>query len=43
MRLLDSYLEETGNFRCLDRSPRRVFGDPLYAVVAESMGPTLVY
>jgi SAM-dependent methyltransferase len=42
MRLVESYLEETGTFRNvrgLDRSPRRVFGDPLYAVVAESTGP----
>ncbi len=42
MRLVESYLEEAGNFRnvrSLDRSPRRVFGDPLYAVVAESVGP----
>jgi SAM-dependent methyltransferase len=45
VRLVESYLEEAGNFRnvrSLDRSPRRVFGDPLYAVVAESAGPTLV-
>jgi SAM-dependent methyltransferase len=42
MRLVESYLQEAGNFRnvcSLDRSPRRVFGDPLYAVVAESAGP----
>jgi len=42
MRLVESYLEEADNFRNvrgLDRSPRRVFGDPLYAVVAESAGP----
>jgi SAM-dependent methyltransferase len=42
MRLIESYLEEAGNFRNvrrLDRSPRRVLGDPLYAVVAESAGP----
>ena len=42
MRLVESYLEEAGNFRNvrgLDRSPRRMFGDPLYAVVAESTGP----
>jgi len=42
MRLVESYLEEAGNFRNvrgLDRSPRRVFGDPLYAVVAERAGP----
>ena len=45
MVLVESYLEEAGNFRNvrgLDRSPRRVFGDPLYAVVAASTGPTLV-
>ena len=45
MHLVESYLEEAGNFRDvrgLDRSPRRVFGDPLYAVVAASTGPTLV-
>jgi SAM-dependent methyltransferase len=42
MRLVERYLEEAGNFRNvhgLERSPRRVFGDPLYAVVAESAGP----
>jgi hypothetical protein len=42
MRLVESYLEEAGNFRNvrgLDRSPRHMFGDPLYAVVAESTGP----
>ena len=42
MRLVESYLEEAGNFRdirSLDRSPRRMVGDPLYAVVAESTGP----
>jgi SAM-dependent methyltransferase len=42
MRLVESYLEEAGNFRNvrgLERTPRRVFGDPLYAVVAESVGP----
>jgi hypothetical protein len=39
MRLVESYLEEAGNVRSLDRSPRRVFGDPLYAVVAQSKGP----
>jgi SAM-dependent methyltransferase len=46
MRLVEEYLRDAGNFaniRSLDRSPRRVFGDPLYAVVAESAGaPTLV-
>ena len=42
MRLVESYLEEAGNFeniRGLDRSPRRMFSDPLYAVVAQSTGP----
>jgi hypothetical protein len=42
MRLVEGYLEEAGNFhdiRSLDRSPRRLVGDPLYAVVAESTGP----
>ena len=41
MRLVESYLEEAGNFndiRSLDRSPRRLVGDPPYAVVAESTG-----
>src|ERR671912_682297 len=41
MRLVERYLEEAGNFRdirSLDRSPRRLVGDPLYAVVAESTG-----
>ncbi len=41
MRLVESYLEETGNFvnvRSLDRSPRRMFSDPLYAVVGEAAG-----
>jgi SAM-dependent methyltransferase len=42
MRLVEEYLRDAGNFaniRSLDCSPRRVFGDPLYAVVAESAGP----
>jgi ubiquinone/menaquinone biosynthesis C-methylase UbiE len=42
MRLVERYLEEAGNFRkvrSLDRSPRHVFSDPLYAVVGESTGP----
>ena len=40
--LVRRLLEEAGNFanvRGLDRSPRRLFADPLYAVVAESTGP----
>jgi ubiquinone/menaquinone biosynthesis C-methylase UbiE len=40
-RLVESYLEEAGNFRnvrSLDRSPRRLFSDPLYAVIGESAG-----
>src|SRR3712207_128428 len=39
MRLVDRYLREAGNFedvRALDRSPRRLFSDPLYAVVGSS-------
>ncbi len=39
MNLVESYLEEAGNFqnvRSLDRSPRRLFSDPLYAVIGES-------
>ena len=42
MRLVERYLKEAGNFdniRSLDRSPRRLVGDQLYAVVAESTGP----
>jgi SAM-dependent methyltransferase len=42
MRLVEEYLREAGNFaniRSLDRSPHRMFSDPLYAVVAESTGP----
>jgi len=42
MRLVESYLEEAGNFDnipSLDRSPRCMFSDPLYAVVGESTGP----
>ena len=42
MRLVERYLEEAGNFdniHSLDRSPRRLFSDPLYAVVGRSTGP----
>jgi SAM-dependent methyltransferase len=42
VRLVEEYLREAGNFRnirSLDRSPRRLFSDPLYAVVGESTGP----
>src|SRR5215213_7284144 len=41
VRLVERYLQEAGNFeniRGLDRSPRRLFSDPLYAVLGESMG-----
>jgi SAM-dependent methyltransferase len=41
VRLVEHYLEEAGNFqnvRSLDRSPRQMFSDPLYAVVGESTG-----
>src|SRR5215212_4716194 len=43
VRLVERYLQEAGNFeniRGLDRSPRRLFSDPLYAVVGESSGLT---
>lgn len=39
LRLVEEYLREAGNFddiRGLDRSPRRTFSDPLYAVVGSS-------
>ena len=39
MRLVQSYLEDAGNIRnirSLDRSPRRLFSDPLFAVIGES-------
>ena len=39
--LVEGYLQEAGNFshvRGLDRSPRRMFSDPLYAVVGEGAG-----
>ncbi len=42
VRLVEEYLREAGNFenvRGLDRSPRRIFSDPLYAVIGESTGP----
>lgn len=42
MQLIEHYFGEAGNWRDvrgLDRSPRRPFSDPLYAVVGESMGP----
>jgi SAM-dependent methyltransferase len=42
MLLVERYLEDAANFtniRSLDRSPRRLFTDPLYAVVGESTGP----
>jgi SAM-dependent methyltransferase len=42
MRLVESYLQETGKFgniQSLDRSPRRLFSDPLYAVIGEGTGP----
>ena len=35
MRLVERYLEEAGSFENV-RSPRRMFSDPLYAVVGES-------
>lgn len=42
VRLVEDYLKEAGNFRDvrgLDRSPKLMFGDPLYAVVGKSAGP----
>jgi SAM-dependent methyltransferase len=42
MRLVEHYLREAGNWndiQSLDRSPRYLFSDPLYAVVGRSMGP----
>ncbi len=42
IRLVEEYLRETGNFeniRSLDRSSRRMFSDPLYAVIGECAGP----
>ena len=42
VQLVEEYLREAGTFRnirSLDRSPRRLFSDPLYAVVGESKGP----
>jgi SAM-dependent methyltransferase len=41
MRLVEDYLRQAGNWddiRGLDRSPRRLFSDPLYAVIGESTG-----
>ena len=41
MRLVEEYLRRAGNWNdihSLDRSPRRMFSDPLYAVVGRSMG-----
>ncbi len=41
IRLVERYLQEAGNFeniRGLDRGPRRMFADPLYAVIGESTG-----
>ena len=42
MLLVERYLENAGNFtnvRSLDRSPRHLFTDPLYAVIGQSTGP----
>ena len=41
VQLVETYLREAGlftNVRSLGRSPRRMFSDPLYAVVGESTG-----
>jgi SAM-dependent methyltransferase len=42
MQLVERYLREAGNWsdvHSLDRSPHRLFTDPLYAVVGRSTGP----
>ena len=42
MQLVEDYFREAGNFEevlSLDRSPRRLFTDPLYAVIGRSTGP----
>jgi SAM-dependent methyltransferase len=42
MQLVERYLREAGNWSdiySLDRSPRRLFTDPLYAVIGRSAGP----
>jgi hypothetical protein len=42
MKLVERYLQEAGNFRnirSMDRSPRRLFSDPLYAVIGEGAVP----
>jgi ubiquinone/menaquinone biosynthesis C-methylase UbiE len=42
LRLVEGYLRDAGNWdeiAGLDRSPRRLFSDPLYAVVGRSKGP----
>ena len=42
VRLVEQYLREAGNWseiHSLDRSPRRMFSDPLYAVIGYSAGP----
>jgi SAM-dependent methyltransferase len=42
MHLVERYLRDAGNFTdigSIDRSPRRLFSDPLYAVVGRSTGP----
>jgi SAM-dependent methyltransferase len=44
MNLVERYLREAGdwrNVRGLDRSPRRLFTDPLYAVIGRSTGPSV--
>ena len=42
MRLAEGYLREAGNFEnvhSLNRNPRHLYSDPLYAVIGESIGP----
>ncbi len=41
-KLVELYLRDAGNFqdvRSEDRSPKRMFSDPLYAVLGNSTGP----
>lgn len=43
VRLVEEYLKNAGNWKdiaSLDRSPRRMFSDPLYAVIGHGTGPT---
>ncbi len=42
IEIVEGYLRDAGNWKelhGLDRSPRRMFSDPLYAVIARSAEP----